>query len=991
VIERILQAMKIRPGETAKVALMFLYLFVVVSVFISGRITRDALFLDAFTKEALAYMYVTVAVAVPFCSYLYARVADRFRRDKIIISTLVVLGASLVLAHVLVAAKERWVLIALYNWIEVVGAFLIIQFWTFAADIFSSREAKRLFPIIGLGGIFASMLAGIGVTAATSGLGIATEHLLLPQGLFLFACVGIVWHLGQRERPRLQEATVGRHARTDAQGFRVKSEMLDVFKSKHLKLIAAMTVATFITVPLIDYQFKVVAKEHFAGVDAYSAFMGVFYSVTGALAALMQFGLTGRLLERFGVVVSLLVLPLFLLAGSAGLVLGVSAFFMAVLSKGAENTFRYSIYDATMQVIYTPVPGHVRGRAKTFIDGILKPWAGGIAGGIITLMVGPLGRPVSELGWAALALTGLWIFLILRIRREYVSQLLSSLRRHRLDFSDKELVISDEATVQVLRRTLRTGSVGEVRNAAELVRRVVSHDLSADVVELLKREEPDIRVCALEILAQRGSMSRASRVEEMFKDPDKDVRAAATRAFCAIVGQPALRVVRPHLESDSPEVRCAAVASLIKHGGVEGILVSAEHLRAMQTSLDEHIRFAAASVFSEIGVKNFYQPVMALMRDPSLRVQNAAIAAAGAMKASELIPALIYKLGKRETARAAGLALSEYGDAVSETLGKVLSHDAEDVGIRRQVPRILERIGSARCLELLMACLGVKDPDARRETAMATARLRERLAARVDEAVVRKILEEEIREHYQQLAALEDLSAVAGTVGPDLLRDAIQERLERALDRIFRLLGIIYPRGPIELIHSNLKSTALTTRANAIELLDNLLEKDLKRRLLPIIEDLPRERVLALGAELFSFARRPPEYWIAQFLTSREPWLGVVALYVVAELGLSHLREEVLAHLGHRDPVARETAVRTLAVLLPAADFVHATCDLLEDEDHRVRAYSAYIVGEARRFVQAAEGAGEVSGPVLRAPAATAAGLVMTLDRAPPRARSSTR
>ena len=34
VIERILQAMKIRPGETAKVALMFLYLFVVVSVFI---------------------------------------------------------------------------------------------------------------------------------------------------------------------------------------------------------------------------------------------------------------------------------------------------------------------------------------------------------------------------------------------------------------------------------------------------------------------------------------------------------------------------------------------------------------------------------------------------------------------------------------------------------------------------------------------------------------------------------------------------------------------------------------------------------------------------------------------------------------------------------------------------------------------------------------------------------------------------------------------
>src|SRR5690606_27401932 len=163
---------------------------------------------------------------------------------------------------------------------------------------------------------------------------------------------------------------------------------------------------------------KVIAKEHFQAVDEYSAFMGVFYSASGLVAALMQLGLTGRLLERFGVVVSLLILPLFLLAGSTGMVIGMSAFYLAVFSKGAENSFRCSIYDATMQVIYTPVPGHVRGRAKTFIDGILKPWAGGVAGGVITVVVGPLARPVTDLAWVALGLTTLWIFLILRIRKE---------------------------------------------------------------------------------------------------------------------------------------------------------------------------------------------------------------------------------------------------------------------------------------------------------------------------------------------------------------------------------------------------------------------------------------------------------------------------------------------------------------------------------------------------------------------------------------------
>jgi ATP/ADP translocase/HEAT repeat protein len=954
VLERFLQTLKIRPGEAAKVALMFAYLFVAVSTFIGGRITRDSLFLDVFDKEDLAYMYITVAFVVPFFSYLYARVADRFRRDKIIITTLIVLSTSLVIAHVGVASGHGWVYAVLYNWIEVVGAFLIIQFWTFAGDIFSSREAKRLFPIIGLGGIFASMLAGIGVTFATTSMGVGTEQLLLPQGLFLTLCIVIVWHLGQRERSRLQEAIVGRQARGEGnKKFAVKSEVKDVFKSKHLKLVAAMTVATFITVPLVDYQFKVIAKETFEGLDAYSAFMGVFYSSTGVIAAIMQFGLTGRILERFGVVFALLILPIFLLAGSAGMAIGMGAFYLAVFSKGAENSFRYSIYDATMQVIYTPVPGNVRGRAKTFIDGILKPWAGGIAGAVIALVVARFGLPVTSLSWFALLLCGGWIFLVLRIRKEYVGELLSSLRRRRLDFSEKELVINDEQTVAVLKRALRSESANEARNALELVRRVVSHDLSSDVVDLLARKEADVRVRALEILGERGSMEHASEVQARFVDEDEDVRAAAIRAFCAIVGEPALRVVKVHLESASPEVRGASVASLIKHGGLEGILISAEHLKAMQDSEDENIRYAAAMVFRDIGVKNFYQPVMALMRDRSLRVQNAAVAAAGAMQSPELIPALIYKLARRETARAASHALAGYGDTVSETLGKVLSHDPEDVVIRRQIPRILERIASPRCLELLMDCLDVTDPDARRETARAAARLREKLGARVDAEKVQRLLDEEIKEYYRQLAALEDLSKVAGSTGPDLLRDAIQERLSRAIDRIFRMLGIIYPLKAMELIHSNLRSTTVTTRANAIEVLDNLLEKDFKRRLLPIIEDLPRERVLQRGQELFDFEAREPDWWIGKFLTSREPWLTIVALYVISELGLTHLIDDVIPHLDHRDPVARETAVRTMAVLMPPADFVARVAHLREDEDPRVAKFTQYIVGEAQRFLPA--------------------------------------
>jgi ATP/ADP translocase/HEAT repeat protein len=958
---RLLDALKLRPGETTTVVLMALYLFLAVSAFITGRISRDALFLKDFDKDALAFMYITVAIAVPVPAYLYARVADRFRRDRIIIITNAALGVALLAIYALLLTDAKWVIIVLYNFVELAGVFLMIQFWTFASDVFSSRQAKRVFPVIGGGGTMAGAVCGVAV--GNLGRSFGAGALILVMVLLLAIGIALVAHIGRRERARLQELVVGRTATKKTNAFKVRSEIADVFKSKHLKIIAGMTMMTFITVPLIDYQFKVMAKAYFTvdniiDQNGLTHFFGLFYTVTGIIAAITQFGFASRILERYGVVTSLLILPVSLLLGSVATVasrlmstLSMAAFSAAVFTKGAENSFRYSVYDATMQVIYTPVPSDVRGRAKTFIDGILKPWAGGIAGALITLVVGPFNLEPTSLSWVALVLIVAWTLLVLAIRREYVAQLLATLRRRRLDFGDTALTVSDEATVKILKNALTSSDAGEVRNALALAARVTNHDLSEDIVPLLGHEAGDVRLRALEILAERGALQHVERIRELFDDESEDVAAGAIRAYCAIVGEPALRVVARHLDSPHPLVRGASVASLIRHGGLEGILVSAEHLKAMQTASDEGTRLAAAFVFRDIGVKNFYQPVLALMRDTQNRVQQAAIAAAGAMRSPELIPALIYKLARRETARLAANALVQYGPEIVPTLGKVLCHEPEDTAIRRQIPRILERIGDEGSFETLLRALDVRDPDTRREAARSAARVREKLGLKVDEARVRGLVDKEIRAQYQLLCALEDLKPVAGTSGPDLLRDALEERVARTLDRIMRMLGIIYPLKSMELIQANLSSTVVATKGNAIEVLDNLLDNDQKRRLLPLVEDLPREKIVEAGLSFYTLERRSPEDWIGELLSSEEPWLVVVALYVIRELGLSHLLEKVLTHLDHRDPVVRETALRTLSVLVPPERLVDEASSLLDDSDAHVRRYATFIADEASRYV----------------------------------------
>ncbi|HEY1099260.1 MAG TPA: Npt1/Npt2 family nucleotide transporter, partial [Myxococcota bacterium] len=740
---------------------------------------------------------------------------------------------------------------------------------------------------------------------------IGTENLLLCQMVLLSIGAVIINDVGTRERHRLKVVVARDKTASSSSAFKVQSQARHIFASKHLKIIAGMTVATFVTVPLVDYQFKVLVKEHFTtnGVidtDAMSSFMGLFSAATGVVAAVMQLGITGRLLERFGIVAALLLLPVSLLCGLFALLSTlVNAFVAVVFTKGAENSLRYSITDATMQVLYTPVPSATRGRAKTFIDGVIKPISGGVAGAAMVLLVGPLQLPITSLAVVAVVLLAGWLGLIMLIRSEYVRELLATLRKRRLDFSQDALVINDAATVAVLRHRLRGSDVVDVRNAIELCRRVQGHDLTAELLALLDRDDRGVRKAALELIARQGRPGSASvddlarlqaliasttktsalssttglpigdGIEGLDRDADitdDDVHAAAVSAYCAVVdvsaGSDAVLAIAPLMTDAVPVVRGAAVAGIIRHGGDAGLALASDPLEAMLADDDEAVRLACARVLEQIARPGLHGPAAMLMRDDNPRVRLGAIAAAGAMRAPELVAPLIEALSDVDTGRAAQVALAGYGDVVIPQLSRTLR--SSDAGPRRrQVPRVLERIGTKAAFEALLQALvatpsssrltasktasskkvalvggyvdrehdgAFGDVDTRRELARSCARLRDRLNLPVDEKPIRALIAVEIARHYQLLATTADLGALAADPKTSLLRDALDVRRERSLDAIFRLLAVIQPLKVIETVLGNLRSTSSTARANAIEVLDNLLDADDKRGLLPIVE-----------------------------------------------------------------------------------------------------------------------------------------------------------
>jgi hypothetical protein len=79
--------------------------------------------------------------------------------------------------------------------------------------------------------------------------------------------------------------------------------------------------------------------------------------------------------------------------------------------------------------------------------------------------------------------------------------------------------------------------------------------------------------------------------------------------------------------------------------------------------------------------------------------------------------------------------------------------------------------------------------------------------------------------------------------------------------------------------------------AAALEFLDNVLDRELKRILLPLLDD--GGQLMERGRELFGVEIRTPEEAIRELIRSRDSWLVVCAMAAAGELRMRGLAAEI--------------------------------------------------------------------------------------------------
>src|SRR5262245_21458716 len=361
-LQRIRRFLDVRPGEGLPVLLTFLYIWAVVASFLLAKPIRTGLFLGEHDAYDLVYVYAAVPLVLSLFVPGYTRVAAQFGARTVTVATLLFFSLNVLVFWYLFRFQDiKRLPDIFFVWVSCYGVIAPVQAWSFANSLFDTRQAKRLFGLIGAGASLGAMSAGVLARVLVEPVG-GPVNLLLVLAL-LIAIAAVIVLLANL---RIRRVGLTRRGRPISRPF--SETWREIVGTPYLRLLAGLVFAVAIATQWSSLQLGVVAKQHFeANAQAITEFYGTFSFITGVLRFLVQLLVTGRVLRTWGMSAGILALPLALLGGN-GLILLVPGFWSGLVTNGFDQGLRFSVDKATYELLYLPIAPGKRVSIKNAID-----------------------------------------------------------------------------------------------------------------------------------------------------------------------------------------------------------------------------------------------------------------------------------------------------------------------------------------------------------------------------------------------------------------------------------------------------------------------------------------------------------------------------------------------------------------------------------------------------------------------------------------------
>lgn len=423
-LDRVLRVFgDVRAGEGKTVLLMFSTVFVLLVSYYILKTVREPLILVAGGAKLKSYAAAAQAATLIFYVPLYAWVASRLPRRKLIVAVILFFVGCIQLFFLAGQAGLPYVGFAFFVWLGIFNMSMVAQFWSFANDLYARADGERLFPLIAVG------------SAAGAPLGAKLAQLMFEAGVSPFLMMQIsaallVAHLG------LYALVLGRRVAPSAATPRASAEQALsgqgafslVFQSRYLVLIGVLfillnsvnAIGEYIIDRSLDERVAAAAVAH-PGIDTralYGSFKGSYFFWVNVVGVVLQAFVASRLVGLLGLAGVLFALPLISL-GAYGLIGAGAGFQIQRWAKTAENATDYSIMNTARQMLWLPTSREEKYKAKQAIDTFFVRAGDLLAAGLVFVGTNQLALSIQGFASANLAMIAVWLVLAVLLLRLY--------------------------------------------------------------------------------------------------------------------------------------------------------------------------------------------------------------------------------------------------------------------------------------------------------------------------------------------------------------------------------------------------------------------------------------------------------------------------------------------------------------------------------------------------------------------------------------------
>ena len=355
---------KIKKREIKAVIFSFLFVVVLMSAYYILRPVRDAMASD-WTDAEVSWLWTMNFFISTGIVALYGVAVSKFRFRLLIPSMYVIFAGSFVMFYFLGSISEDRTLIdkAFYVWVSIFSLFHISVFWSFMSELFNKEQSGRLFGIIAVGASVGGLI-GPSITAFFS-VSLGIDNLMLIGSMMLLIPIPIIFYLQSLKTTDLNNETLDLTQSNQPIGGNPIEGFKMLFSNPYLISIALFIflytgISSFIYFELKNLLSDLSRPER-------STIWAQMDLAVNVLSISMGLFVTGRIVSRFGMPITIALVPVMVCIGL--LLLAISPLLgVVMILQIIRRAGNYGVTRPAREMLFTIVGRETRFKAKPVID-----------------------------------------------------------------------------------------------------------------------------------------------------------------------------------------------------------------------------------------------------------------------------------------------------------------------------------------------------------------------------------------------------------------------------------------------------------------------------------------------------------------------------------------------------------------------------------------------------------------------------------------------